>query len=88
MLGLTYKKYHATTAWHVYRDKKTMTGYLGTIWHTHVPTDGTPEWEMYVNLSDDGIITPIQFANERAVVMFLVCLHDACKYGLVEGYQK
>ena len=88
MFGLTYKKYYAVTAWHVYRDKKTMTGYFGTIWHRHVPTDGFPEWEMYVTLSDSRIITPIQFADENAVVMFLACLQDACKYGLVEGYQK
>ena len=85
MFGLTYKKYHATTVWQVYRDKKTMTGYFGSIWHTHVPIAGIQEWEMYVTLADNGIITPIRFANENEVVMFLACLHDACNYGLVEG---
>ena len=88
MFKLVHKAYQSVEVWHVYRDKKTMTGYFGTIWHTHVPTEGTTEWEMYVNISDEGIITPIQFADENAVVMFLAFLHDACKYGLVEGYQK
>ena len=88
MFGLMYEKLTYTETWNVYRDKKTMTGYFGTIWHTHVPTDGTPEWEMYVNLAEGGIVTPIQFADEHAVVMFLACLNGACKYGLVEGYQK
>ena len=86
MFGLVHKAYKYTTTWQVYRDKKTMTGYFGSIWHTHVPTEGTPEWEMYVNLSDEGIITPIQFADENAVVMFLASLHDACNHGLVKGY--
>lgn len=86
MFGLMYEKYNATTVWDVYRDKKTMTGYFGSIWHTHVPTDGSPEWEMYVTLADGSILTPIQFADERAVVMFLACLHDACNYGLAKGH--
>jgi len=86
MFGLKYKKYNVTTVWDVYRDKKTMTGYFGSIWHTHVPTDGLPEWQMFVTLADEGIITRIQFADENDVVMFLANLHDACNYGLVKGY--
>lgn len=85
MLYLQHNKRRFSHTWHVYRDKKTKTGYLGTVWKT-LNLGDYPTWEMYVCLTDETIVTPIQFENELDVVMFLANLNSACTIGITEGH--